>query len=146
MNKDNLNKTLYETEIAFLKLLLPIMGISYMLNCLGYYWSSWIQIATHFLGLVVAPMVFMLISSYVFKFCSYHRLFIYYIIIDELLRLIDWYFGIPISNKAIADVHLALAFIFIALALGLFIHKRRKDKLKICKDVKNNKKPISQHN
>ena len=144
--EDTLNKTLYKAEIAFLKLLLPIMGFSYLLNSLASYFSSGVQIVTHYLGLVIAPMVFMLISSYVFKFCTYHRLFIYYIIVDELLLLTDWYFHIPISNKAICIVHFIIAGVFLSLAIGMFIYKKVKGNLKVCKDVTNHKKAISRHN
>ena len=62
-----LNKTLYKTELVFLKLLLPIMAFSYLLNSLACYFSVGVQLVTHYLGLVVAPMIFLLISSKVFS-------------------------------------------------------------------------------
>ena len=88
-------------------------------------------------------MVFLLISSKVFKFCSYHRLFIYYVLVDELLLLTDWYFKIPISNEAICHIHFGIAIVFLSLAIGIFIYKKFKGNIKICKDVKDYKESIS---
>ena len=41
----------------------------------------------------------MLLVSWVFDFCSYHRVPIYYILVNNTLILYDYYVGIPISNK-----------------------------------------------
>ena len=146
MSKEvNLNKSLYKTELVFLKLLLPIMGLSYAVtSCASFIpfaINPYIQIIAHFFGMFLAPMIFMLISSYVFKFCEYHRLFIYYIIVDELLRQIDWYFRLPISNESMYKIHVWLTAVFVIAFIILFIYKKYKSNLKVCKDdTKNNKK------
>lgn len=50
----------------------------------------------------------MLLTSYVFEFCSYHRVPLYYILLNNTLVLYDYYIGIPISNKGMLDFNLML--------------------------------------
>jgi hypothetical protein len=84
------------------------------------------QLPFHYLGLAVAPLVFMYLTSYVFKFCNYHRIFIHYIAFVELLNLTDYYFGIPISNSAICILHYGVTAIFIIAAYCMYINKYSK--------------------
>lgn len=84
----------HKLMVYLLKILPVVMTVSYLLNALGALIGQQFQILTHYIGLL-SPMLFMYISSHVFKFCSFHRLFIYYIAVVELLRVIDWYFRNP---------------------------------------------------
>lgn len=82
--------------MTILKLLPAIMVVFYLLGNAGF--GVGVQVMLHYMGLVLAPLLFMYLSSHVFKFCSYHRLFIYYITIVELLNIVDWYFIIPFDT------------------------------------------------
>ena len=84
----------HKLMIYCLKILPVIMTIAYLLNTIGAFIGKEFQIITHYIGLL-SPIIFMYISSCVFKFCSFHRLFIYYVAIVELLRVLDWYFRNP---------------------------------------------------
>jgi hypothetical protein len=68
----------------------------------------------------------MYVASHVFKFCSYHRLFIYYVGAMELLNVIDWYTFMPLNNSITSIVHTTIN---ILLALGILIHVMLKKKL-----------------
>lgn len=137
------SKSLYKATIFALKLLPVTMAFGYFMNSLSTYMGIGVQIITHYLGLVISPLLFILLASYVFKFCEYHRMFIYYIVIDELFLITDWYFKLPISNKGICIIHFIISGIFLFLAVFFYIKKRREDKLKVCNNDKDNKKLIS---
>ena len=79
----------------------------------------------HYIGLVFAPLLFMYLSSHIFSFCSYHRLFIYYVIFVELLNIIDWYFFIPFDNQIIVIIHNILDSLLIIGIIMQFIIKRK---------------------
>lgn len=140
------SKSLYKVTLFSLKLLPAVMAISFFINTLCVYFPSGVAVITHFLGITMAPLIFMYIASYVFRFCSYHRIFIHYVAIIELLNIIDWYIGIPISNDVICIVHFVITGIFFILALVLYIKKKREDKLNICDYDKDYKKSSSQYN
>lgn len=137
------SKSLYKLDLFLLKLLPVIMSFSYIFNLTCAYYGWELQAFPHFLGITVPPLLFMYISSYVFKFCSYHRMFIHYITFVEFLSIIDYYWGIPVSDKFICEFHYIVTYIFMGLALILYIKKKRKDNLKLCTNAKDNKESIS---
>ena len=53
-------------------------------------------------------LLFMLLTSFAFDFCSYHRVPIYYILVNNSLTLYDYYIGIPVSNAGMLDINLVL--------------------------------------
>lgn len=132
-----MNKNLYKVELFLLKLLPIIMAISLLIAQQGAYLQVTsgllivIQIISHYLGLVIAPLAFMYISSYVFKFCNYHRMFIHYIAIIELMNTTNWYFRIPISNELYILIQDIITIIFIIITAIMYIKKRRQ--IRLCK-------------
>lgn len=138
MDKDIvLNKRLYKVNLFLLKLLPVIMCAGYLIASYGATFQITtgfgiiLQIVSHYLGLVLAPMVFMYISSYIFKFCNYHRMFIHYILTMNLMNVTNWYFRIPISNELYNSIQHWITIVFALLAIGMYIKKRRD--LRICK-------------
>lgn len=122
-----LNKNLYKTSLVLLKLLPIIMSLTYCMNitCGIFGGIEW-QVIPHFIGLTIAPMLFILISSYVFQFCNYHRMFIYYITVESVINSIDWYIGIPVSDFTINVVHLSLTILFLSTAIIMYLYKKRR--------------------
>lgn len=105
--------------IASLKVIPAVMAVSQFMGPLCAYLGVGFQIGTHYIGLFLAPMMYLYMSSIVFKFCWYHRLFIWYMLLSEGLTITDWYFRIPISNEAICMVQFAIAAAFV---LGVIIY------------------------
>lgn len=140
MNSDILKtKELYKVDLFLLKLLPIIMAFSYIIAQYAAFFSIGhgptlvLQIVTHYLGLLLAPMMFMLISSKVFQFCNYHRMFIYYILVIQLMNITNWYFKIPISNFAYNVTQDVITVGFLLIALIMYIKKRRQ--IKLCKNA-----------
>lgn len=71
-------------------------------------------------GISIVPLIFLYISSFVFRFCAYHRMFLHYVLVNNILTYIDYYIGIPISNGALFMFHLLLAGIFLFLILYFY--------------------------
>ena len=117
------NKKLRKITLFVLKLLPIVMAFSYLFNVYCAFVGIGLQVITHYVGLVIAPLVFMYLSSYVFNFCNYHRIFIHYIAVVEFLNITDWYFRIPISNDAICIVHFVITAIFLIIAIVMYVRK-----------------------
>ena len=75
------------------------------------------------------PLLFILIASFLFKFCLYHRMFIYYIFTNNIICFIDDKYEIPISYRSYLVLHLIIAAIFLFIILYL--------KFKLCKHLNN---------
>lgn len=71
----------------------------------------------------------MLLTSYVFNFCSYHRVPLYYILINNTIVLYDYYIGIPIPDKGMLDLNIALVGATILVMTLLYIKEKRHGKL-----------------
>ena len=120
-----MDKTLYKLELLLIKILPLGIALCYLLNNILSYFNIDAVVLSYIGGMSILPILFILVSSFAFKFCIYHRLPIYYIIISDIINFYDLYIGIPISNKAFLVINMTIAGIFIFLII-LF-------KFKLCK-------------
>lgn len=122
------SKTLYKITLLTLKMLPMIMSFSYLIMfVLANTVEDWV-IIPHILGTVIAPLTFVYLTSYVFKFCAFHRMFIHYYAFVELLNVTDYYVRIPISDEAITLLHDSVTIIFLISVVITYIIKYKKDK------------------
>ena len=71
-------------------------------------------------GVSFLPLLFLYLASYAFHFCEYHRMFLHYIVVNNILTLYDFYIGIPISDKMLFTIHVALVGQLLFLVLYLY--------------------------
>ena len=112
----------YKLFLGFLKVLPMIMAGLYLMNTiLSYFDVDW-TIFSYLTGVGVIPWLFILVASYLFRFCEYHRMFLWYIMVNNVICWIDGEYGLPISNRGFFVLHVAIAGIF--LFLVLYYHQR----------------------
>ena len=112
----------YKLFLGFLKVLPMIMAGLYLMNTiLSYFDIDW-TIFSYLTGVGVIPWLFILVASYLFRFCEYHRMFLWYIMVNNVICWIDGEYGLPISNREFFVLHVAIAGIF--LFLVLYYHQR----------------------
>lgn len=110
---NSLHKPLYKIELWLIKAIPIIISILYFTNTILSYFNINLEIFSMLGGLSLITILFLYISSFVFHFCKYHRLFIHYITLNWLLDVFDYYIGIPITNKAYLILILSITAIFI---------------------------------
>ena len=122
----NSNPSNYKHKLflGFLKILPMVMAGLYLMNTiLSYFDIDW-TIFSYLTGVGVIPWLFILVASYIFKFCEYHRMFLWYIMVNNILCWIDGEFGLPISNRDYFVLHMSIAGVF--LFLVLYFHQKCK--------------------
>lgn len=119
-------KILYKLELLLLKSLPLGIALCYLLNSILSYFNIDATILSYIGGMSILPIIFILLSSFVFKFCIYHRIPIYYIIVSDILNYYDLYIGIPLDNRNLFIMNMTIAGIFIVLIAFT--------KAKICKN------------
>jgi hypothetical protein len=135
MNETTLkSKTMYKSTLILLKVLPMIMSFSYLVMFVLANTIESLVIIPHILGTVIAPLMFVYLASYVFRFCAFHRIFIHYYAFIELLNVTDYYVRIPISDKAITLLHDSVTILFLVSIVVIYIYKYKKDK---CKELWN---------
>lgn len=91
-----------------LKFIPMIISILYLINTFLGYFDMSNDIPSAFGGVSLLVWLYLYISSWVNGFCIYHRLFLYFIFIEEALAWYDYEIGIPINDKPLFILNLML--------------------------------------
>ena len=90
-SQKSLNKALYKIELYIIKIIPYILSVFYLSNTILSYFYIDIPLLSYIAGVSLLPLLFFYITSFVFKFCIYHRLPIYYIFINWTINVLDYY-------------------------------------------------------
>jgi hypothetical protein len=118
------SKNLYKLMLVVLKGLPMVMALGFVLSNTIPRINPVLNMIVHICGLIIPQFAFMYLSSYIFKFCSYHRIFLHYILAIQAITVTDWYIGIPISNEEIRQLQYAVSVVFAIIAFCLYIKHR----------------------
>lgn len=112
--------------IGFLKILPMVLAGLFLLNTvLSYFYIDW-TILSYLASVGFIPWLFIMAASYKLHFCEYHRMFLWYILANNILCWIDYEYTIPVSNKGLFLIHIITAGIF--LFLVLYFHQKCRKK------------------
>ena len=120
------SKYLYKIVLLTLKVIPMLLAFFDIVNTtLGFLGIEchWIS---YFGGISFFTIIFLLLASFVFGFCIYHRMFLYYVLATNTLSILDFEFGIPISDSGLLCTHVVLFGLF--LFLILYFHQHEKSK------------------
>ena len=121
------NKYLYSIELILLKFLPAFISLLYFIGTTLDLLGRDASILSFISGMSLLPLLFMYVSSYVFKFCGYHRMFLHYISLNMLFNCIDWYIGIPLTNKEYLIVFILVSLVFMFIILYLYLKSRNEN-------------------
>lgn len=118
------NKLLYKVEILVLKILPMLLSLLYLIGTILNCFNIDVSLISYLSGVSLIPLLFMYLSSYVFRFCEYHRMFLHYIAFNMIINCIDWYICIPLNNKEFLTLFLIISCIFLFVILYLYLKSR----------------------
>ena len=124
------SKTLYKIELGLLKVIPMILALTALLNSILSYFGIDLYILSYIGGVSIFTMLFLYLSSYVFKFCEYHRMFLHYIVSTWIINIIDYYVGIPISDLEYLCLQMIIAGISLFIILYLYVKSHKKPTIK----------------
>jgi hypothetical protein len=122
------NRYLYKIEIGLLKILPMLIALIYFTNSILAQCEIDVPILSYIGGMSIIPIIFIYISSYVFKFCSYHRMFLHYIVLVDVINVYDYYVGIGLHYRGMISIHCIIAAITLFFVLYLHRKCKRNDK------------------
>ena len=117
-------RKLYKMMLGLLKVIPMLLALSTILGTMFDFFGWDASLFSFVGGISFLPLLFLYLSSYVFRFCVYHRMFLHYIVANNILTYTDYLFGIPISTISLFSIHLVLIGIF--LFLVLYFYRREK--------------------
>ena len=106
--------------IGYLKILPMLVAGVYLLNTiLSYFDIDW-PILSYIAQFIL--WLFVIKASYRLHFCEYHRMFLWYILANNIICYIDSRWPLPISNWDYFILHIIIAGLF--LFLVLYFHQK----------------------
>lgn len=111
----------YKLELISVKYIPILVAAIYLLSTILYYYDIELIILDDIAGTSILTTVPMYISSYVYKFCKYHRMFIHYILVCNLLTVYDNYIGIPVDDTELFIIFMSITGIFSFITLYLYL-------------------------
>lgn len=125
-----MNKLLYKIELYLVKVIPMIYALLSLLNTTLSYFDINTVILSYIGSVSFITLLFLYITSYVFKFCEYYRMFIHYTTITWILNIIDLYIGIPVSDIWYLGIQLIIAGISLFIILYLYVKSYKKPTIK----------------
>lgn len=126
VEENSLRKNNYKIFLLITKYLPYLISFCYMLNTLLSLCGIDIYILSIIASMGMLTTIYMLSTSIVFKYCLYHRLPIYYVIVNDVINWIDWTIGIPIDDKWFIIISILLMFITIVSSTILYLKEKKR--------------------
>lgn len=112
--------------IGFLKILPMVLAGLFLLNTVLSYFDIDLPVISYIASVGFIPWLFIMAASYKLHFCEYHRMFLWYILANNILCWTDIEFGLPISNWNFFVLHIIVAGFFMFLVL--YFHQKCRKK------------------
>lgn len=126
VKEEHLRRNSHKLLLVVLKFIPMVTALCYFLNTLFALFGIDTPLFSHIAGMSLLPWLFILLAAYVFRFCAYHRMFLYYILVVDLLNIFDYYIGIPLSTYNLFVIHVLITCVFLFVILCLYVECHKK--------------------
>lgn len=117
-------RNLYKVMLLVLKVIPMLLALTAIIGMILDFLGMDGSVCSFIGGISFLPLLFLYLASYVFRFCEYHRMFLHYVVANNLLTYVDYYIGLPVDNFTLLMFHVILIGIF--LFLVLYFYRREK--------------------
>lgn len=120
------SKILYKVQLYLLKVIPMVMAFICLLNTVLSYFDIDVILLSYLGNCSILMIVYLYISSYVFRFCEYHRMFLHYIVVITGLNTYDYYVGIPVSDLCLLMIYQIVTGMCLFIILYLYVKSHKK--------------------
>ena len=113
------SKFLYKIGLYALKILPMLLAGIDLLHTIHSYYFGDSEIFSYIGGIGIIVIVYLYINSYMYRFCEYHRMFLHYIVINNILAYIDYKYTIPLSDRNLFILYMIITGITLFIILYL---------------------------
>ena len=124
------SKHLYKIELWTIKYIPFALALVCFVNTTLSYFDIDLTVFSYIGGISILPLVFLYLSSFVFRFCIFHRLPLHYVAVNMGINMLDDYVGIPLSDRTLMCMYMMITAIFI------FVTAYEHHKERMCKSAK----------
>lgn len=119
------SKTLYKLELILLKIIPMILAGCSLCNSILSYFNIDVTILSYIGGVSFLPLIFLYLSSYVFKFCEYHRMFLHYLLVTDVINIYDYHVGFPLDDLEYLCLHMIISGISVFTILYMYLKEKK---------------------
>ena len=122
--EEKLKSNSYKIELVIIKALPFLLAVLYLITTILDYFNINSTIVNYIA--MFCLYLFLYITSYVFKFCEYHRMPLHYIVLINILSIYDVYIGIPLDNFRLFQMYGIITCIFVFLTVYFYVKSNKK--------------------
>ena len=113
----SVNKSAYKMLLIVIKIIPMLLALCAALNMFFDFFGIDSRLLSYIGGISFLPLLLLYLISIVFRYCRYHRMFLHYILVTNILAYLDYSVGLPIADKSLFMLHLIVLCIFLFLVL-----------------------------
>ena len=123
----NIDKKWYKVTLGLLKIIPMLLATCDALNTLTCLLGYDLVILSFIGGVSFLTLAFLYLVSYVFRFCIYHRMFLHYILVNNIISTLEFTVGLPVSFLGLCCIFSINFCVF--LFLILYFHQKERKKI-----------------
>ena len=124
VEEESLSNYKHKLFLGFLRIIPMLLAGLYLMNTVLSTFDIEYRVFSYLASIGIIPWLFIMGASYIFHFCEHHRMFMWYILVNNIICWIDEEVGISISNWNYFLLHIIVAGVF--LFLVLYFHQKCK--------------------
>lgn len=125
-----MEKRLYKIEVFLIKTTPIIYAFLSLLNTILSYFDINVTFLSYIGSVSLTTLLLLYVSSYVFKFCLYHRMFLHYTSATWDINLYDYYCIIPLNDLLYLCIQLIIIGILLFVALYFHVNSNKRTSIK----------------
>lgn len=123
---NSLKRSNYKVFLFINKYLPYVISLLYMVNTILYLFGIDLVIFSILGGMSILPMIYFISVSFTFSYCLYHRLPLYYVILNDSINWLEYTIGIPITNTMFISISLILMLLTIIISTILYLKEKKR--------------------
>jgi len=120
----SVNKKWYRVTLHLLKVIPMLLAVCDALNALTWLLGYDTPLFSYFGGVSFLTLAFLYLVSYVFRYCIYHRMFLHYVLVNNIIGTIEYTMGLPVSFCGLCCIFAINACVFLFLILYFYRKER----------------------
>jgi hypothetical protein len=107
-----------------------VMTFICLINITLSYFNIDLELLSYLGSNSILTIVFFYISSYVFKFCAYHRMFMHYTTSVWVINIYDMCVGIPLDDRGMLLIYLMITGVSLFIILYFYVKHHKESTTK----------------
>jgi hypothetical protein len=121
------SKSLYKLLILAIKYTPLVIAFCYMTSSILASFGIYFEPLSNIAGMSLITWCCVYIATIVFKFCLYHRMFLWYILIDDIINIVDYYWHLSLTDNQLIMLHNSIIGLLLFTLLIAYVKSNKRE-------------------